>query len=116
MTEAEYRKPRRGSFGSIHGVLNHIILGDRIWMARFEGVPDRGVLSTPPLKTILFDEFTELRSARVREDERIEGFFAGFSTGYPGRSFSYINNQGKEYVESAPVAPPSLDLHRIINP
>jgi uncharacterized damage-inducible protein DinB len=34
---AEYRKQRQGSFGSIHGLLNHILLGDRIWMARFGG-------------------------------------------------------------------------------
>jgi len=37
LDEAEYRKERRGSLGSIHGLLNHILLGDRIWMARFEG-------------------------------------------------------------------------------
>jgi len=34
---AEYRKHRQGSPGSIHALLNHILPGDRIWMARFEG-------------------------------------------------------------------------------
>ena len=29
----EYRRERRGSFGSIHALLNHILLGDRIWMS-----------------------------------------------------------------------------------
>jgi uncharacterized damage-inducible protein DinB len=36
---AEYRKQRQGSFGSIHGLLNHLLLGDQIWMARFEEYP-----------------------------------------------------------------------------
>ena len=48
--DAEYRKQRQGSFGSIHTLLNHNLLGDRIRMARFEG----GGAVTPPLATILF--------------------------------------------------------------
>src|SRR5579883_3592023 len=68
----EYRKQRKGSFGSIHALLNHILLGDRIWMSRFEG----GGRTTPPLATILYDEFPALREARVEEDARIERFFA----------------------------------------
>jgi uncharacterized damage-inducible protein DinB len=35
LDDAEYRKRRQGSLGSIHGLLNHLLLGDRIWMARF---------------------------------------------------------------------------------
>ena len=71
LDSVEYRKQRQGSFGSIHGLLNHILLGDRIWMARFEGKGH----STPPLNTILFDGFSCLRSARIEEDIRIEMFF-----------------------------------------
>jgi uncharacterized damage-inducible protein DinB len=134
---AEYRKQRQGSFGSIHGLLNHILLGDRIWMARFEG----GGEGTPALNTVLAEDFADLRRARVEQDARIEAFFGGVNGDFFCKSFRYINNQGKEYVEAAPVAasyffnhqthhrgqvhvmlsqtsvpPPSLDLHRIIHP
>ena len=68
----EYRRERKGSFGSIHGLLNHLLLGDRIWMSRFAG---RGN-TTPPLNSILFDTFAELRAARAAQDEEIEAFFA----------------------------------------
>jgi uncharacterized damage-inducible protein DinB len=137
LEDAEYRKKRAGSFGSIHGLLNHILLGDRRWLGLF----GRGDRLTPPLGQILWDDFAELRAARVKEDARIEGFFAGVDTGFWARSFEYVNNQGREMVEAAhvacthlfnhqthhrgqvhvmlaqtPVAPPSLDLHRIINP
>lgn len=57
---AEYRRERPGSFGSIHGLLNHILLGDQVWMSRFRG----GGRTTPPLNPILFESFPELRSAR----------------------------------------------------
>ena len=133
----EYRRPRQGSFGSIHGLLNHLLLGDRIWMSRFAG---RGN-TTPPLNSILFDSFAELRSARAAQDEEIEAFFAKTDTDFLQRQLPYTNNQGKDYVETAPVAvlhffnhqthhrgqvhvmisqtdikPPSLDMHRILNP
>ena len=133
----EYRRGRKGSFGSIHGLLNHLLLGDRIWMSRFAG---RGH-TTPPLNSILFEGFAELRSARAAQDEEIEAFFAKTDADFLQRQFPYTNNQGKAYVETALVAvlhffnhqthhrgqvhvmisqtdikPPSLDMHRILNP
>ncbi len=137
LTDDEYRKQRQGSFGSIHALLNHMLLGDRIWMARFEG----SGRTTPALNTVLFEHLAALRSAREEQDARIETFFASLTAEVLTSSFPYINNQGKDYIEAAPVAfshffnhqthhrgqihvmlsqtqvkPPPLDLHRIINP
>lgn len=137
LDEAEYRKQRSGSFGSIHGLLNHILLGDRRWLGLFEG----GQRATPPLNQILYDDFSSLRSAREREDARLESFFSNVDVAFWDRSFPYTNNQGRDYVETAHVAcshlfnhqthhrgqvhvmlsdagvaAPGLDLHRIINP
>ena len=97
LDDAEYRKGRAGSFGSIHGLLNHILLGDRRWMGLFES----GERVTPPLNQILYDDFSVLRSARAREDARIEAFFAGLDAAFWSRSFAYTNNQDKDYVETA---------------
>ncbi|MBZ5591454.1 MAG: DinB family protein [Acidobacteriia bacterium] len=137
LDDAEYRKPRAGSCGSIHALLNHILLGDRRWMRLFQ----TGDRVTPPLNEILYDDFSELQSARAREDARIESFFAGLDAAFWSRSFAYTNNRGNDYVDTAqvacshlfnhqthhrgqvhvmlsqtPVAPPPLDLHRIVNP
>lgn len=137
LNDAEYRKQRSGSFGSIHGLLNHILLGDRRWMGLFENAER----VTPPLNQILYGDFSSLRSARAREDARIESFFSDLDVAFWARSFEYTNNQGKDYIETAHVAcshlfnhqthhrgqvhvmlsqaqiaPPALDLHRIINP
>ena len=35
--EAELKAQRPSFFGSIHGTLNHVMVGDRIWLARFAG-------------------------------------------------------------------------------
>jgi uncharacterized damage-inducible protein DinB len=134
---ADYRRERSGSFGSIHALLNHTLLGDRIWMSRFAG----GGGTTPPLNTILFEDFAELSAARSEQDAGIESFFANVDDGFVTRSLRYINSLGQDCTNSAPhavlhffnhqthhrgqvhvmlsqagVQPPSLDMHRILNP
>lgn len=133
----EYRKQRQGSFGSIHALLNHILLGDRIWMSRLRG----GGHTTPALNTVQYEEFSELASARKDLDIQIEEFFASAGPDFPDHSINYTNSKGQQYREEVSVAvshmfnhqthhrgqvhvmlsqtsvpPPSLDLHRIIHP
>ena len=134
---AEYRRERRGSFGSIHALLNHILLGDRIWMSRFAG----GGKTTPLLNTILFETFTEINTARAEEDAGIVAFFEKVDDDFLTRQLAYANSRGKECVDKAApavlhffnhqthhrgqvhvmlsqteVSPPALDMHRILNP
>ena len=65
----EERKEDRGAFfRSIHGTLNHLLLGDRIWLGRFTGEP----YQVPSLDQELFASFDELRDERVDMDRRIQ--------------------------------------------
>lgn len=133
----EYRRQRAGSFGSIHALLNHTLLGDRIWMSRFSG----GGKTTPPLNTVLYEEFSALRIARQQDDLAMEEFFQNAPASFLTQRLSYTNSKGVPY-EEAPVPavlhmfnhqthhrgqvhvmlsqcgvqPPSLDMHRILNP
>ena len=134
---AEYRRERRGSFGSIHALLNHTLVADRIWMSRFAG----GGKTTPPLNTILFETFAGINSGRAEEDAGIEAFFEKADDAFLTRPLAYTNSLGKDCViEAAPavlhffnhqthhrgqvhvmlsqteVSPPALDMHRILNP
>lgn len=67
LTEGQYRQDRGAFFKSMHGTLNHLLVGDRVWMHRFTGE------GTPParLDLILFEDLASLRSAREAEDKRI---------------------------------------------
>jgi uncharacterized damage-inducible protein DinB len=65
--EADYRVDRGAFFGSLHGTLNHLLLGDRIWLSRFTGEGSE----PSALDAILYDDFANLRAARESEDERI---------------------------------------------
>jgi uncharacterized damage-inducible protein DinB len=35
VSDADYRANRGAFFKSLHGTLNHLLVGDRIWMRRF---------------------------------------------------------------------------------
>lgn len=70
LSPADYRAPRASFFGSIHATLNHILVGDRIWMGRFEQRPS----DLTRLDMILHDDFAELRAARSAEDARVLGY------------------------------------------
>jgi uncharacterized damage-inducible protein DinB len=70
LPDQEYRRDRGAFFGSLHGTLNHLLLGDIIWMHRFTGAGPE----PSKLDDILHDDFADLRQARRREDARIETY------------------------------------------
>lgn len=137
LSDAERKSIRPAFFKSIHGTLNHIMVGDCIWLTRFEG---KQILSTG-LDTILYEDFDELQKARIAEDERIETFAASLTAEFLGSTIGYTNNAGKtctdpadllvahffnhqthhrgqihDMITQTEIAPPSLDMHRIIRP
>lgn len=130
-------EPRPAFFGSILGALNHILVGDRIWMARFEGdmAPSTG------LDVMLYDTLPALQAARTVEDSRIAAFTKALNSGFLESTCTYMNNQGRTLTDpnavllahlfnhqthhrgqvhgllsQTEVPPPSLDMHRILNP
>ncbi|MEL6963456.1 MAG: DinB family protein [Pseudomonadota bacterium] len=62
-----YFQARPAFFGSIHGTLNHILVGDRLWLSRIEEQP------TPQLELdrCPFADLASLTGARRIEDERM---------------------------------------------
>jgi uncharacterized damage-inducible protein DinB len=153
LSDVERKRTRQAFFKSIHGTLNHIMVGDsfaclarkahatrtaeRIWMGRFEGKQ----MPSTNLDAILYEDFDELRSVRVLEDERIEVFMSKLNQDFFTKTISYVNNQGKLHTDSpnlllahffnhqthhrgqihdmltqTEIAPPVLDMHRVIRP
>lgn len=128
----EERKRRRPSFfGSIHRTLNHILVGDRIWLSRLDGKP-HGVTS---LDQELYGDFAELRAARGREDSRLSAIVGGYKDEDLARVLAYRSMAGEAksvpmvqvlghlfnhqthhrgqvhgLLSDTAVAPPSLDL------
>lgn len=137
LADTERKRLRRAFFKTIHGTLNHILLGDQIWLTRFRG----GEAESIGLDAILYEDFGELRAARVAEDRRIETFSSGLTKGFLAGAIGYWNNEGKRKTDPADllvahffnhqthhrgqvhdmltqteVAPPVLDMHRVLRP
>jgi uncharacterized damage-inducible protein DinB len=93
-------------FGSLHGTLNHLLLGDRIWMARFEG----GDHPSTGLDAILHETFEALYAARAAMDARIEAFFTAPPPGFWTRPIRYVNNEGRVFED-----PPDLVVPHFFN-
>lgn len=127
----EYHRQRLAFFGSIHRTLNHILVADRIWVARIEG-------RTPPplaLDTELYPTLPELRAAREAEDAGLIALVDGLDEAGLAREVSYRTIKGEPYTDqlttllqhvfnhhthhrgqvhdmlmATPVPPPPLDL------
>lgn len=137
LPDAERKKTREAFFGSIHATLNHLMVGDRLWLARLahEDVPSTN------LDAIFYENFGELREAKWREDARIEAFAAGLDAGFLGGTIRDVNKAGGTYYDpvrlllahlfnhqthhrgqvhdmlrQTEVALPVLDLHRAVRP
>jgi uncharacterized damage-inducible protein DinB len=128
----EERKAKRPSFfGSIHATFNHLLVADRVWLARIAG----GESGITRLDQELYADFAELRAARMSEDERITAVVASYKDDDLSETLRYRNMAGEEQatqmafvlghlfnhqthhrgqvhgmLSGTDVAPPSLDL------
>lgn len=108
-------------FGSIHGLLNHILVGDFYWLQRFRPIfsesrvlaDDR--LSPPELswKGALREDFQELRREREFIDEQIIRWFQECPEDRYEATFEYSDSAGKPRSASAARAFQFLFVHQI---
>lgn len=132
LAETAYHQTREAFFGSIHGTLNHILIGDRVWLARIERRPAPALkLDDQP-----FADHVSLKRARIEEDERMIMLTAAYDEADIATSISYRmvtrpdevttplhlcwlhlfnhqthhRGQAHDQLSQTDVAPPPLDL------
>jgi uncharacterized damage-inducible protein DinB len=64
---ARYFDDQGAYFGSVHRTLNHLLVVDRLWTGRIQGI-ERGIRA---LDQVLCEDFAGLRTAREQEDRRL---------------------------------------------
>jgi uncharacterized damage-inducible protein DinB len=94
LSDADRKRDRGAFFGSIHNVMNHILVGDRIWLGRITGrVPEPGFIGVDGIKTLdqeIASDFDELRRQREETDTRIEAWAAALTTDSLAGSFRMV--------------------------
>ncbi|MEX2629101.1 MAG: DinB family protein [Tistlia sp.] len=76
LPESDYRRDLQAFFGSLHGTLSHILVGDLLWLGRIGR--DTLDVAPPPagLDAVPFEDLAGLRAARRRADGHIAEFCA----------------------------------------
>jgi len=99
----EARKRDRGAFfKSIHGTFNHLLLADRVWLARFRGeTVSNGFMGPFGIRSLdqeLYVDFEELRRERALTDEALAGFVSGLTSDELAAPLVYL--RGGKRLES----------------
>lgn len=90
LDDAEFRAARPAFFGSILGTLNHILVGDRAWLARLRSQP----APDHALDQVLYDTLSDLDQARRREDDEIAGYVSDLDSASLSATIRYRNISG----------------------
>src|SRR6186997_1283448 len=85
LSDDERRRDRGAFFGSIHATLGHLLLADRVWLARFTGDRERfasrdaagQVMAITSLRQELYPSFDDLRRERAATDADLEAWIDG---------------------------------------
>lgn len=103
LPDAERTRERGAFFGSIHGTLNHILWGDKLWLSRFAAQETRFAALTPQLvqlpaeavhATLLHADWNGLKAERARLDTAIEAWVAQMPAEFPLSTMRYANTKG----------------------
>ncbi len=84
-------------FRSIHGTLNHVLVGDRLWFHRITGEIDGNLPER--LDETLHDDRAGLLEARSREDARIIGFVEALEPTQLADHVRYRNMAGESFSQ-----------------
>jgi len=102
LSSSDLTDDRGAFFGSVIGSLNHILVGDTIWLKRFSDHPSRlksldyvrGMEMPKTVDVILHDEFNDLTSSRKKMDSIIMEFSSELTESILATNLSYKNTKG----------------------
>jgi uncharacterized damage-inducible protein DinB len=93
LSDNEYFAERQSFFGSIHGVLNHMMVGDTIWTSRLHGTSPVIALNAE-----MYDRRDTLREARAKMDDEIIEYMEGLSDEDVAGNVTYKTTSGDPFT------------------
>ena len=108
LDEQDYRADRGLFFGSVHGTLNHLLVGDRLWFHRITGEATAPLPAS--LDDVIEDDREALLRARANEDARIMSFATALGADRLAGDLDYTNVAGERFRQ-----PLALILAHVFN-
>ena len=102
LTHAQLTLDRQAFFGSIFGTLNHLMLGDTVWLKRFAEhpanfaalAPLNGIATPGDLKQLAFANLAELSAHRAWLDQLIIDWASSLHESHLDQRLRYHNMRG----------------------
>jgi uncharacterized damage-inducible protein DinB len=92
---ADYHRETGAFFGSLHGTLNHILVGDQIWLRRLTGEGE----TYSDLDHVPFESLEELSAARASVDQRIIDWVRDLTVAEFDADMGYTNMAGDPFTD-----------------
>ena len=102
LSDEERKRDAGAFFESIHGTFNHLLLADRVWLARFAGVTvSDGFMGPGGIRSLdqeLFADFEELRREQARTDDELSAWVSGLTEERLAGPLVYMRRGQKQEV------------------
>ncbi len=85
LSASDYNKDCQVAFTSMNGTLNHLLIGDLIWLSRFQGTTG----APTGLDKLLHQDFADIWDARKKTDADIVEYIEGLNEGILTSDFSF---------------------------
>jgi len=109
LADVELKRNRGVFFSSIHGTWNHLLLGDRLWLARLQDQPQ----PYQRLDLELYAEFAELRAAQTAGDQALLDWVQNLSAGDLQRRIAFRSlSTGQDKVLAVATMLTTLFIHK----
>ncbi len=94
LSEEQYKRDLKSSYGGIHGTLVHIYWADCLWLERWNGNSSFNAISTNEISGLitLNDRWEEYR-------EKLNGYLVNLTDAKLSAPLSYADTRGNNYAE-----------------
>ena len=121
LSDEEFRKDSGIFFKSVLGTLNHIMVGDIVWLKRFSNHPSsekslyyiKNLKKPDSLNSILFNDLDDLHKERDKLDQIIIKWIVNLSEEDVKECISYKNMNGQSFQKQYSSLINHLFLHQV---
>ncbi len=87
LSDEERQQHRGAPFGSIHGLWNHLLVCDRLWLARFAGAP----MPYSRLDEEICADWDEFMKQRALTDDAIDAYISALTPEYLDSTLHFVS-------------------------
>ena len=93
LTPSQWDQPMAPSWGSVHGLLAHMIAAENIWLGRWRGISAKAMMTADELPA-----FEDVHAAWIKMEREMRSFIEECDDERLSSNITYTNTSGKTYT------------------